>query len=370
MLTCVSMALVSLKDKLEWIEAIREAKAELMSDRRTLQRVESAPRVSALSRTHSSSRVNSTTSSHAPRDRRISLPASASRIRPSLSRLNNSDKQRSSLAPALVQIPPTPSPTESAGLFGKGLVPSPGGMSGPGLSASASGPIAFPKSPAVTGGEGEDYFALRRASPSVSPSPSAASGLSSNGSAGASVAVGDDGEPLFVMDDYSAPIWAPDNTASKCQGCGEAFVGAWRRRHHCRLCGGVVCWACSRRNFVIPALEEGDEARVARACDGCFESVIGPRMVGTPSPKAEGPGVDGGGGGEGGGKGAMEWPSLRRHAGVGGGLRREMEMEMEMEAGEGGGEGGVGGSGVRAEFVAAVRMGKGTVRTRLRSFKR
>ena len=359
-----------------------------MSDRRTLQRVESAPRVSALSRTSSSSRVSSLpASSYAPRDRRISLPASASRIRPALARLTNADHQRASLAPALVQIPPTPSPTgtDSGGLFGKGVVASPSGVhgagsgTGAGLEGSVSGPIAFPKSPAVTGGDGDDYFALRRASPSVSPSPSAASGLSGGsggvGSAAAAMAVmGEDGEALFVMDDYSAPIWVPDNTTSKCKGCAEAFIGAWRRRHHCRLCGGVVCWACSQRNFVIPALEDGGEARVARACDACFDSVIVPRRAaGTPSPKGEGPGVLLGGGGGGGGdgavgygsggveEGAMEWPSLRRHSGLGGGLRREMELEEEMGAGAG---------GVRAEFVAAVRMGKGTVRTRLRSFKR
>lgn len=51
---------------------------------------------------------------------------------------------------------------------------------------------------------------------------------------------------LKVYEDYSAPIWVPDNRAMRCMRCGEVFA-IWRRRHHCRLCGDVVCWACSTK---------------------------------------------------------------------------------------------------------------------------
>lgn len=47
-----------------------------------------------------------------------------------------------------------------------------------------------------------------------------------------------------VAHDYSAPIWIPDSKAARCMGCQESF-GLWRRKHHCRLCGQVVCWSCS-----------------------------------------------------------------------------------------------------------------------------
>lgn len=54
-----------------------------------------------------------------------------------------------------------------------------------------------------------------------------------------------------VVENYSAPVWVPNTRADRCMGpCAEAFT-LWRRRHHCRLCGGVVCWACSTRVSAI-----------------------------------------------------------------------------------------------------------------------
>lgn len=47
-----------------------------------------------------------------------------------------------------------------------------------------------------------------------------------------------------VAENYSAPVWVPDSKAERCMGCSGNF-SVWRRRHHCRLCGAVVCWACS-----------------------------------------------------------------------------------------------------------------------------
>lgn len=78
---------------------------------------------------------------------------------------------------------------------------------------------------------------------------------------------------LKVLEDYNAPVWVPDSRADKCACCSEAF-GLWRRKHHCRLCGQVVCWACSTRNFLIASYEEGEQDRPARACDPCYESVF------------------------------------------------------------------------------------------------
>lgn len=47
-----------------------------------------------------------------------------------------------------------------------------------------------------------------------------------------------------VAHNYSAPVWIPDAKASRCMSCQGAF--SWiRRKHHCRLCGQVVCWSCS-----------------------------------------------------------------------------------------------------------------------------
>lgn len=78
---------------------------------------------------------------------------------------------------------------------------------------------------------------------------------------------------LKVLDEYNAPVWVPDSRADRCACCNEYF-GIWRRKHHCRLCGQVVCWACSSKTFLIASYEEGEEDRPARACDTCYESVF------------------------------------------------------------------------------------------------
>ncbi|XP_064632775.1 rabenosyn-5-like [Lineus longissimus] len=38
--------------------------------------------------------------------------------------------------------------------------------------------------------------------------------------------------------------WAPDADVNLCPTCGKAFT-LTRRRHHCRLCGGIMCNKCS-----------------------------------------------------------------------------------------------------------------------------
>lgn len=79
--------------------------------------------------------------------------------------------------------------------------------------------------------------------------------------------------PLRLLEEYNAPAWIPDSRADRCMSCSEAF-GVWRRKHHCRLCGRVVCWSCSTKKFLIASYEEGKEDIVARACDGCYESTF------------------------------------------------------------------------------------------------
>ncbi|TPX43839.1 hypothetical protein SeMB42_g04565 [Synchytrium endobioticum] len=71
-----------------------------------------------------------------------------------------------------------------------------------------------------------------------------------------------------LMADYKAPIWIPDDQASSCMQCKEEF-SIFRRKHHCRLCGLVVCNPCSSNYVVLP----GHEERPARTCDPCFAKV-------------------------------------------------------------------------------------------------
>ncbi|CAG8515628.1 8393_t:CDS:10 [Funneliformis caledonium] len=60
-----------------------------------------------------------------------------------------------------------------------------------------------------------------------------------------------------------------DSEADRCMNCSEEFYTIFRRKHHCRVCGKVVCHACSTRKFVIPGSSERED-QSARACDPCF----------------------------------------------------------------------------------------------------
>jgi len=53
-------------------------------------------------------------------------------------------------------------------------------------------------------------------------------------------------------------LWANDDDHRVCMGCAEAFT-FFRRRHHCRKCGGVYCSTCCRRR--VPS-----ELRVCGTC--------------------------------------------------------------------------------------------------------
>lgn len=75
-----------------------------------------------------------------------------------------------------------------------------------------------------------------------------------------------------VMFNYHAPIWIPDDATDECQVCCEEFT-MFRRKHHCRACGKVICYSCSTRSFIISGHDESDD-RLARCCDPCFEDIL------------------------------------------------------------------------------------------------
>ena len=66
------------------------------------------------------------------------------------------------------------------------------------------------------------------------------------------------GAPSVHLTLVLATQWEPDEAASQCPCCHRAFGAHWfalnaPRRHHCRLCGRVVCGACSSRLCPVPA---------------------------------------------------------------------------------------------------------------------
>jgi hypothetical protein len=62
------------------------------------------------------------------------------------------------------------------------------------------------------------------------------------------------------------PVWTDDASSSSCALCASEF-GFFRRRHHCRACGGLCCFECSSRQRAIPKLGLNSSERV---CDLCY----------------------------------------------------------------------------------------------------
>ncbi|KDO33971.1 hypothetical protein SPRG_01247 [Saprolegnia parasitica CBS 223.65] len=57
--------------------------------------------------------------------------------------------------------------------------------------------------------------------------------------------------------------WVPDGARASCIGCAKAFY-LLRRRHHCRVCGDIVCGRCRRTVYLL-----NTTSNVGHACPGC-----------------------------------------------------------------------------------------------------
>jgi len=77
------------------------------------------------------------------------------------------------------------------------------------------------------------------------------------------------------VDQYVPAVWVPDQKAAACMRCGKPWT-ILRWRHHCRLCGAVVCADCSTKTFFIvhPRSKEASNNRPTRACNTCYEHVF------------------------------------------------------------------------------------------------
>ena len=67
-----------------------------------------------------------------------------------------------------------------------------------------------------------------------------------------------------------APVWIQDDSVSMCMICYNNFTFA-RRRHHCRVCGKVLCSPCSNYKASIKYLGN----KPARCCCNCYEKLTG-----------------------------------------------------------------------------------------------
>lgn len=66
------------------------------------------------------------------------------------------------------------------------------------------------------------------------------------------------------------PEWIPDTDALICMIC-ECKFDLWKRRHHCRRCGKVVCTDCAPKNNSRPIIE-WNYRNAVRHCKVCYKS--------------------------------------------------------------------------------------------------
>ncbi|KAF9334895.1 hypothetical protein BG006_001300 [Podila minutissima] len=70
-------------------------------------------------------------------------------------------------------------------------------------------------------------------------------------------------QPLRVVENYNAPVWIPDQSATRCMICKEEFGTLIRRKHHCRACGKVTI-----------LIKAGNSEKEGRACDECIDTMF------------------------------------------------------------------------------------------------
>ncbi|KAG7397135.1 hypothetical protein PHYBOEH_001184 [Phytophthora boehmeriae] len=80
--------------------------------------------------------------------------------------------------------------------------------------------------------------------------------------------------------------WIPDQSRPTCTICSRSFNFMYRRRHHCRLCGDVICKTCYVTR-AVPGVQEGFACRPSGICQTkfCVRCVMSLRAIDKRSRK-------------------------------------------------------------------------------------
>uniref|UniRef100_M4BL08 FYVE-type domain-containing protein n=1 Tax=Hyaloperonospora arabidopsidis (strain Emoy2) TaxID=559515 RepID=M4BL08_HYAAE len=62
--------------------------------------------------------------------------------------------------------------------------------------------------------------------------------------------------------------WVPKSSRTSCSNCRRSFR-LWASKHHCRLCGEIVCGACSTKRILF-------QSKSVRTCDDCVDANVPP----------------------------------------------------------------------------------------------
>ena len=87
------------------------------------------------------------------------------------------------------------------------------------------------------------------------------------------------------------PEWVPDSFSDSCMRCKMRF-NFFRRKHHCRTCGWVVCHACSFHFRVVPRCQFSIPIRLCHVCIQLADSIPDFSWIGTALPYNDGNEVD------------------------------------------------------------------------------
>jgi len=66
--------------------------------------------------------------------------------------------------------------------------------------------------------------------------------------------------------EVAAPRWQPDESATTCNICADEFF-FFRRKHHCRMCGLIICNDCSPNRTPIPKFGFVKPVRICVECE-------------------------------------------------------------------------------------------------------
>uniref|UniRef100_A0A914YUS2 1-phosphatidylinositol-3-phosphate 5-kinase n=1 Tax=Panagrolaimus superbus TaxID=310955 RepID=A0A914YUS2_9BILA len=75
--------------------------------------------------------------------------------------------------------------------------------------------------------------------------------------------------------------WMPDSTVKECYECHEKF-SAFRRKHHCRLCGQIFCGKCSNHTINGASLGYAGLLRVCGYCERNVDRYLNLHQLKTP----------------------------------------------------------------------------------------
>eukprot|EP00927_Polykrikos_kofoidii_P065158 TRINITY_DN60946_c0_g1_i1.p1 TRINITY_DN60946_c0_g1~~TRINITY_DN60946_c0_g1_i1.p1 ORF type:complete len:580 (-),score=78.64 TRINITY_DN60946_c0_g1_i1:330-2069(-) len=73
-------------------------------------------------------------------------------------------------------------------------------------------------------------------------------------------------EPETITTDVTTTTWVANHETDVCMRCHSKFVIPFRRKHHCRRCGEIICSKCSKSREIVPAFHPTKPQRVCSTC--------------------------------------------------------------------------------------------------------